>query len=167
MAVKGKLNRRSFLGKVTGGLVLSGSFSAIVSARGPVETGVSDIDVMGPDNDGGGQTGDRQYHGDRGELSTGLTDRDSGADGDPNGWGNRGNTGLTDIDSGAGMDLPDTGRGEGRTGQTTTGETDADRAPNNDPPERGRGTRCSDDDEGSERDSPYYGQDCTTTNRRP
>lgn len=113
-----KLTRRSFLGRVAGGVV---GGAAIVAAGLPeaAEAQVSDRD-RGRNSDpvGRGYTGysdtdsgrgsDRPNHGRRRPVAPACTDNDSGANSDPAGGG-RG-TGVTDRDAGRNSDRPGCGR---------------------------------------------------------
>ena len=119
-----KLTRRSFLGRVAGGVV---GGAALIAAGTPAaealqvsdrDTG-SNSDPVGrgrtgvTDNDSGSNS-DRPNHGRRGRRSSGgssqraCTDRDTGRGSDPQGRG-RG-TGYSDSDSGRNSDRPNCGR---------------------------------------------------------
>ncbi|MDQ8757880.1 twin-arginine translocation signal domain-containing protein [Sphingosinicella sp. LHD-64] len=106
MKTERQLTRRSFLGRVAGGVAITGG--AIVALQGKAEAGqVSDND-SGPNSDPPG----RGY--------TGVTDSDSGANSDrPNhgrsGGRRRGIQGCTDSDSGSNSDPAGRGRGTGRS----------------------------------------------------
>ncbi|WP_412545529.1 hypothetical protein [Maricaulis sp. MIT060901] len=108
MAKKGKMSRRSFLTRVAGGTVVTGTVAAVAGATmlqrsvdaDPVDaaarTGITDSDP----ND----------YANHGSSYTGVTDSDGGACADTSGYG-RGNTGYTDSDGGACSDPGGRGRG--------------------------------------------------------
>lgn len=124
-----KLNRRSFLARVGGGVIAGGALALV---RGPARAQVTDHDPSDPVGRGRGG-------------GTGLTDTDSGVGADPAGRGRGGGprpgaTGVTDSD-------PSDPVGRGRGG---SGVTDSDRGPYADPRGRGRGGQ-----RGPSESSPY------------
>lgn len=101
-----KLNRRSFLARVAGGVLAGGGALAVI-APSHAQTGITDRDPS--DRVGYGRGG-----------GTGITDADSGPGADPAGRGRGASgpprgvgeyTGVTDADTGAGADPPQRGRG--------------------------------------------------------
>ena len=145
MKVSRRLNRRSFLGSVTGSVVAGG---ALLSVTGPARAvQVTDCD-SGPGADAGGRGSGRRPR-------TGATDRDTGAAADPagcgrgaapprpvqdqGGYGHRPpvqpHTGITDRDP-----TDRAGYGHGGDGSVAyTGITDQDRGANADRAGSGRG----------------------------
>lgn len=93
-----KLSRRSFLGRVAGGVVAGGG--ALVLLNGRAEAQVTDADT--------GATADPANRGRGRNRIRGCTDGDSGSNADPagNGRGNR----VTDSDTGANSDPASCGR---------------------------------------------------------
>lgn len=132
MVKKGKLSRRSFLGRVAGAAIATGATGVITGAATAQRyTGSTDSDTgSGADQAGYGRTG--------------ATDSDSGSNSDRAGYG-RGSSGITDSDSGSSSDPVGNGRGSSsdRAG-SGRGCTDSDTGGNSDP--GGRGRRCSDSD---------------------
>ena len=122
-----KLNRRSFLGTVAGGIAGAGALIAVASDAEAMQCSDSD---SGPNSDPPG----------RGRSCGGYSDSDSGPNSDPPGRG-RGNsnrrTGLTDRDSGSNADPA--GNGRGRRRGRCSGATDSDRGAWADPARCGRG----------------------------
>ena len=157
MNVTRKLNRRSFMGQVTGGVAAGalGLFGGEARAWQPPYTGITDTDS--------GSTSDGPGYG-RGGAEA-VSDNDSGPRADPGGQGrnarNRGQppaTGVTDRDGGPNADARGRGRG------ATTGFSDRDRGANADLSGRGRGTvrsgpysGYSDNDSGEIHDAPGHG----------
>ena len=147
-----KLNRRSFLGRVAGGLVFGGSLGLVGAEAAAFQ-----------------------------RVQTGLTDSDSGSNSDDAGYGRGGQNAISDNDprdpAGQGVNVrnrgqgPQTGvtdrdptdrRGEGRG--ATTGFSDSDSGANADPSMGGRGTvrhgpysGYSDADTGQIHDTPGHG----------
>lgn len=103
MKTERRLTRRSFLGRVVGGVAVTGG--AFVALQGKAEAGqVSDND-SGPNSDPPG----RGY--------TGVSDSDSGANSDRPNHGRRVARrvqGCTDSDTGSNSDPAGGGRGNGR-----------------------------------------------------
>lgn len=96
-----KLSRRSFLGRVGGGIVIGGGSLMLLSqgAHAQPRRSVTDVDdgpITDPRNLG------------RGRRIPRCTDSDSGPNSDPAGQG-RG-SGITDRDAGANSDPPNCGR---------------------------------------------------------
>ena len=115
MAKKGKLSRRSFLGRVAGGVALTGAGAAFAGAAIQSYSGRSDADAGNTaDTAGYGRTGrtdsDPNDSANYGAARTGLTDNDSGPCGDEANYG-RGETGMTDNDQGSCSDPVGRGRG--------------------------------------------------------
>ena len=121
MKASRKLNRRSFLTSVLGGVAIGGGATAIVTdakAQNVRYSGVTDADTgNGADRPGYG-TGVRNRY----------TDRDTGPNSDPQfqGRGPQGEGGTS---------------GTGRYGDPASGCTDSDSGPGSDP--GGRGVRCN------------------------
>lgn len=118
-----KLNRRSFLERVAGGVVVVGGGLALLGSDARAWQ-LTDHDPTDPVNQGRGG-------------GTGITDSDSGPGADVAGRGRGGpprpgSTGVTDSDSGPNADAVGRGRGG-------TGITDSDSGPYADPRGRGRG----------------------------
>ena len=104
MALKRKVNRRSFLAQVAGGGALLGGSLALVAPAARAQ--VTDRDPTDPVGRGRGGSGD--------PGRTGITDRDPSdpvgrGRGGGGGYGSR--TGITDSDSGPGADPVGRGRG--------------------------------------------------------
>ena len=118
-----RLNRRSFVTRVAGGLIVTGGAVALVAgpARAQNYTGVTDCDTGQPHDRPGYGVGNR----------TQYTDRDTGPTGDPRcrGRGPNRQEGNT------------SGNGNYNYGQPVTGCSDTDGGPGSDP--GGRGLRCS------------------------
>ena len=113
-----KLSRRSFLGRVAGGIVAGGATLTILGREAQAQPS---------DTDPTDQVG-RGY--------TGVTDNDRGGNADPVGNG-RGRGRITDSDSGSMADPSGNGRGRRRT--SATGVTDGDSGQNADRANYGRG----------------------------
>ncbi len=119
MSEKKKLNRRSFMARIAGGVAIAGGATALVTGKAEAQnyTGRTDNDS--------GSNADRGGYG-----RTGLTDSDSGNGADRAGYGlggntgGRGRTGLTDSDSGGNAD--NAGNGRGATRNSASGLTDGD-----------------------------------------
>lgn len=96
-----KLSRRSFLGRVGGGIVIGGGSLMLLSqgAHAQARRNVTDVD-NGPINDPPNMG--------RGRRIPRCSDNDSGPNSDPAGQG-RG-TGITDRDAGPNSDQPGCGR---------------------------------------------------------
>tara|TARA_R110002073_G_scaffold69054_6_gene171349 strand:- start:49869 stop:50615 length:747 start_codon:yes stop_codon:yes gene_type:complete len=104
MAIKGTLSRRSFLGRVAGGVAATGAMAAVNGgALAQTYTGRSD-------SDGGASADPAGY----GRGGSGVSDSDSGGSADPAGQGRGGrgqaSTGVTDNDSGSAADPAGNGR---------------------------------------------------------
>ena len=111
MKSRGKLSRRSFLGRVVGGAVVGGG--AIVALTSSAKAQVTDSDPGDPanrtglsDQDPSDPAGNAPRRG--GNRIRGCTDNDRGANSDPAGNG-RGN-GVTDNDQGTNSDPARCGR---------------------------------------------------------
>lgn len=108
MAKKGKMSRRSFLGRVAGGTLAVGAVGTAATAA--VMQRYADADPA----DGVARSGytdtDPNDMANHGKSPTGVTDSDSGACADQGGYG-RGNTGYTDSDSSGCTDTAGRGRG--------------------------------------------------------
>ena len=157
MKASHKLNRRSFLGSVAGGVAIGRSATALVigPAEAQVYTGVTDSDT--------GQVHDRPGYGTG--VRNQYTDRDTGpnadpqfhgrgpngqSQGSPSGYGRYGYdgraTGCSDADSGPGADPGGRGRScagnsppeRSQTPTHTRHCTDSDRGGNADPVQQGR-----------------------------
>lgn len=118
-----KLNRRSFLERVAGGVIAAGGSLALLGSRARAGQ-LTDHDPTDPAGQGRGG-------------GSGITDTDSGPGADVAGRGRGGAarpgaTGATDSDSGPNADLVGRGRGG-------SGVTDSDSGPYADPRGRGRG----------------------------
>ena len=106
MAKKGKLSRRSFLGRVAGTAIATGAAATVSGAANAQNyTGRTDSDT--------GSYADRAGYG-----RTGRTDSDSGSGADRVGYGRGTRSGVTDSD-------PSDAVGNGR-GRRATGLTDSD-----------------------------------------
>jgi hypothetical protein len=159
MAIRRQLNRRSFLGTVSGGLVASGTLALIGPGRaaaaqtGPY-TGVTDNDSGSyADNAGHGRGPGGNRYGQPArpqQGQTGYSDSDSGANADPSGAGRRGRaTGVTDSD-------PSDPYGNGRGALNSGGRVVRS---NQRRPDGGctRYTGYTDSDSGAVRDPASYG----------
>lgn len=153
-----KLNRRSFMAKVAGGVAAVGALGLVATDEAQaVQSGCTDSDA-GPNSDSPGygrSCGNRRR--------TGCTDSDTGPNSDPPGGGHcrsrvRPRTGCTDSDSGRYADAPGHGR---HCGRPRTGITDRDPT---DRPGYGRGWRgrrsCTDSDTGRYADRAGHGRRC-------
>lgn len=108
MKSRGKLSRRSFLGRVVGGAVAGGG--AIVALTSAARAQVTDSDPGDPANRTGLTDQDpSDPAGNAPRRARGCTDNDQGANSDPSGGG-RGN-GVTDNDRGSNADRAGCGRG--------------------------------------------------------
>lgn len=111
----GRLSRRSFLARVTGGGIAIGAVALVTGCKDPegeVESaGLTDCDE-GPNADaaGKGRTGNH----------TGASDSDGGPNADPAGCG-RGGGAVTDSDRGRQADPAGEGRGPARHSDRDTG----------------------------------------------
>jgi hypothetical protein len=157
MKIRRQLNRRSFLGAVSGGLVAGGALVLLGSGRGAAAqtgpfTGVTDNDSGSyADNAGHGRGPGGNRYGQPAQPQrgyTGYSDSDSGPRADPSGGGRRRGqptrqTGITDRD-------PSDPYGQGRGGVRGnlrrpdgrcvhhTGQTDSDSGAARDPSGYGR-----------------------------
>lgn len=176
MKMRKGFNRRSFMERVTGGVLLSSSsMTALVGDVFAFQSGCSDADPSDPLGNGRNCSGGGGGHSDQANQPTvgtysGCTDSDSGAGYDRPGYGRRctsaGTTqnqptvgtysGCTDSDSGAGYDRPGYGR------RCTTG-TPAPPPPPPPPSGNQTYTGCTDSDSGANYDRPSYGRNCTRT----
>ena len=123
MEASRKLNRRSFVASVAGGVVIGGGAIALVTGRAEAQTytGVTDSDTGNPHRDRPGYgTGTR----------TQYTDRDTGPNRDAQFHG-RGPSGRPEGST----------SGTGRYGEAASGCSDSDGGPGSDP--GGRGVRCN------------------------
>jgi hypothetical protein len=124
----GKLSRRSFLNRVTGGVMTLGALGVVTGqAQARQQYGVTDADRganADPAGRGRGTAG--------GGAARGVTDADYGTGADPFGQGRGGTgstqaTGVTDADGGPGADPVGGGRGHSQApGRNHTGLTDSD-----------------------------------------
>ena len=149
-----KLNRRSFLGRVAGGLVFGGALGLIgaeAAAFQRVQTGLTDSDSGSSSDDPGYGRGGANAISDNDPRDpagqgvnvrnraqppqTGVTDRDPT---DPRGGGRGGTTGFSDNDRGANADPSGRGHGVVRNGPYS-GYSDADRGQIHDAPGHGVG----------------------------
>lgn len=160
MRTRRHLTRRSFLARVSGGLVAGGALALIDGApraraqTGPF-TGVTDSDSgAAADNAGHGRGpgGNRYGQPPQPQRQTGYSDSDSGPNADPSGAGRRGvRTGVTDSDptdpygngrgslnSGGRGVRPNQRRPDGRCVHYT-GRTDSDAGAVRDPSSYGHG----------------------------
>lgn len=155
-----KLNRRSFMARVAGGVAAVGALGLVATDEaGAVQSGCTDSD-SGPNSDSPG------YGRSCGGRRTGCTDSDSGPNSDPPGGGHcrsrpvRARTGCTDRDGGRYADGVGYGRHCGRR-SGYTGLTDRDPS---DRPGYGRGFRrrrsCTDSDTGRYGDPAGRGRHC-------
>ena len=128
-----KLNRRSFLATVAGGVAAAGAIGVIATDEAQAaQSGCSDSD-SGPNSDRAGAG--RSCGG--GRRTTGCTDSDTGRNSDP--------------------------AGNGRCRRRRTGCTDSDTGRNSDPAGNGRCVRrrsCSDSDSGRYADPASRGRHC-------
>lgn len=165
-----KLNRRSFLGTVAGGVAGAGALAAVSGEALAFQSGCSDND--------GGQNADPVGNG-RSCRSSGCSDNDRGQNADPIGNGRSCRTPVNCSDNDRGTNADPVGRGRscapscsdndrgtnadpvgrGRScGGGRTGITDNDPG---DRPDYGRGTRnCSDSDRGNGADPGGRGRRC-------
>ena len=152
-----RLNRRSFVARVAGGMVLTGGAVALVAgpARGQNYSGVTDCDSGGGADRPGYGTGNRNQY----------SDRDTGPNSDPrchgrgpnrqegstSGYGQYGiegqASGCSDTDGGPGAD-------PGGRGRRCGGRTPYERFP----PTNTR--HCTDSDRGNNADLPQRGVRC-------
>jgi hypothetical protein len=151
-----KLNRRSFIGAVTGAAAAAGALGIVFPA--PAEAFQCSDSDSGQNGDPGGQG--RRCGGRR--VRTGCTDRDGGQYADGIGYGrrcggSRSITGCSDSDSGRYADGSNRGR-NCRTRQST-GCSDGD---SSDASGQGRhcNSGCSDSDSGSYADRASAGRHC-------
>jgi hypothetical protein len=168
-----RLNRRSFLGQVAGGVATAGALGLIGGEARAWQTGTytgvndndsgSHADSAGYGRGPGGNRYGQPAQPDTGQ--TGYSDSDSGANADPSGHGRRGQRPQTGIADGDPTDPY--GQGHGTSGGTTqnsvrrrpdgsvaqyTGLTDNDSGPSRDPSNYGRGSRECRDADASEPD---------------
>ena len=144
MKASHRLNRRSFMGRVIGGVAIGGGATALVigPAEAQVYSGVTDSDT--------GQVHDRPGYG------TGVrnqwTDQDTGPNADPQFHGRGPN--------GRGEGAPS---GQGRYGDPVSGCSDTDSGPGSDP--GGRGRRCGGRVPVERSQTPTHTRHCTDSDR--
>lgn len=143
MKASRKLNRRSFLHQVIGGVAVGGAALLVGDAAlAQVYSGVTDSDT--------GQVRDRPGYGTG--VRNQYTDRDTGPDADPQFHG-RGPNGRREGSP----------SGEGAYDEPASGCSDTDTGPGSDP--GGRGRRCGNRTPWPRNDTPTHTRHCTDSDR--